>query len=139
MKERVKRRIALLLTVVMTVSVMPTTLAAGNAAITTQTEETAAVAPGNFANEQSDVAPVTPTAGQTTVSAPVTNDYTVTFHDGTSSVVSKTVAKGTVIARADLPAEPTKNGHIFLGWYEAGVTGATDRVVTGSSFTGKEF
>ena len=44
-----------------------------------------------------------------------TNKYTVTFDsDGGSSVESQTVAKNSKITQ---PTDPTKEGHIFKGWY----------------------
>ena len=43
------------------------------------------------------------------------NDYTVTFDSKTGSAVpSATVAFGTTITQ---PANPTKTGHVFKGWY----------------------
>lgn len=63
---------------------------------------------------QSTTTPVTPSTPSTPVT-PVTTKYTVTFNtDGGSAVASQTVESGSVATK---PADPTKDGYTFIGWY----------------------
>ena len=45
--------------------------------------------------------------------------YTVTFNDGTTTT-SVQVPSGSTINAQDMPADPTKAGHIFTGWVKQG-------------------
>lgn len=46
-----------------------------------------------------------------------TKSYTVKFVDGESEVKSVSVEEGKTIADADVPADLTKDGYVFEGWY----------------------
>lgn len=46
-----------------------------------------------------------------------TKSYTVKFVDGESEVKSVSVEEGKTIADADIPADLTKDGYVFEGWY----------------------
>lgn len=46
-----------------------------------------------------------------------TKSYTVRFVDGESEVKSVSVEEGKTIADADVPADLTKDGYVFEGWY----------------------
>lgn len=46
-----------------------------------------------------------------------TKSYTVKFVDGESEVKSVSVEEGKTIADADVPADLTKGGYVFEGWY----------------------
>lgn len=46
-----------------------------------------------------------------------TKSYTVKFVDGESEVKSVSVEEGKTIADADIPADRTKDGYVFEGWY----------------------
>lgn len=46
-----------------------------------------------------------------------TKSYTVKFVDGESEVKSVIVEEGKTIADADIPADLTKDGYVFEGWY----------------------
>lgn len=46
-----------------------------------------------------------------------TKSYTVKFVDGESEVKSVSVEEGKIIADADIPADLTKDGYVFEGWY----------------------
>lgn len=46
-----------------------------------------------------------------------TKSYTVKFVDGESEIKSVSVEEGKTIADADIPADLTKDGYIFEGWY----------------------
>ena len=55
--------------------------------------------------------------------------YTVTFDsDGGSDVASQTIEEGT---RATKPADPTKEGYDFVGWYNGNTEFEFDEVITG--------
>lgn len=47
-----------------------------------------------------------------------TKTYTVTFKDGETVVKTASVKDGATIADADLPADPTKDGAVFEGWFD---------------------
>ena len=47
-----------------------------------------------------------------------TKTYTVTFKDGETVVKTVSVKDGATIADADLPADPTKDGAVFEGWFD---------------------
>lgn len=47
-----------------------------------------------------------------------TKTYTVTFKDGDTVVKTVSVKDGATIADADLPADPTKDGAVFEGWFD---------------------
>lgn len=46
-----------------------------------------------------------------------TKSYTVKFVDGESEIKSVSVEEGKTIADADVPADLTKDGYVFEGWY----------------------
>lgn len=46
-----------------------------------------------------------------------TKSYTVKFVDGESEIKSVSVEEGKTIADADIPADLTKDGYVFEGWY----------------------
>lgn len=46
-----------------------------------------------------------------------TKSYTVKFVDGESGIKSVSVEEGKTIADADVPADLTKDGYVFEGWY----------------------
>ena len=46
-----------------------------------------------------------------------TKSYTVKFVDGESEVKSVSVEEGKTITDADIPADLTKDGYVFEGWY----------------------
>lgn len=46
-----------------------------------------------------------------------TKSYTVKFVDGESEIKSVIVEEGKTIADADIPADLTKDGYVFEGWY----------------------
>lgn len=43
---------------------------------------------------------------------------TVTFKDGDTTVKTATTEKGSALAETDIPADPTKDGYTFDGWYD---------------------
>ena len=57
------------------------------------------------------------TAKYEAIVPPAPETVTVTFTDGEATVKTVTVVKGEKIAEADLPANPTKDGYVFEGWF----------------------
>lgn len=59
-----------------------------------------------------------------------TKSYTVKFVDGESEVKSVSVEEGKTIADADVPADLTKDGYVFEGWYVGDVAFDKSAVIT---------
>lgn len=60
-----------------------------------------------------------------------TKSYTVKFVDGESEVKSVSVEEGKTIADADIPADLTKDGYVFEGWYVGDVAFDKSAAITG--------
>ena len=55
------------------------------------------------------------------------NTYSVTFNGANGATIATATAEyNTVLAAKDIPANPTKTGETFIGWFEGNATTATD-------------
>lgn len=67
-----------------------------------------------------------------------TKTYTVTFKDGETVVKTASVKDGATIADADLPADPTKDGAVFEGWFDGDKAFDKTAAITGDvTYTAK--
>ena len=67
-----------------------------------------------------------------------TKTYTVTFKDGETVVKTASVKDGATIADADLPADPTKDGAVFEGWFDGDKAFDKTAAITGdATYTAK--
>lgn len=67
-----------------------------------------------------------------------TKTYTVTFKDGETVVKTVSVKDGATIADADLPADPTKDGAVFEGWFDGDKAFDKTAAITGDvTYTAK--
>lgn len=67
-----------------------------------------------------------------------TKTYTVTFKDGDTVVKTVSVKDGATIADADLPADPTKDGAVFEGWFDGDKAFDKTAAITGDvTYTAK--
>lgn len=67
-----------------------------------------------------------------------TKTYTVTFNDGETVVKTASVKDGATIADADLPADPTKDGAVFEGWFDGDKAFDKTAAITGDvTYTAK--
>ena len=60
------------------------------------------------------------------------NKYTVTFKDGENELGKADVDYNTAIGAANMPADPTKEGYTFDGWYDGETKITAETVVTGN-------
>ena len=58
--------------------------------------------------------------------------YTVTFNDGTTDVKTVQIEENTAIGAANMPADPTKEGYTFDGWFDGETKITAETVVTGN-------
>ena len=58
--------------------------------------------------------------------------YTVTFNDGTTDVKTVQIEENTAIGAENMPADPTKEGYTFDGWFDGEEEITKDTVVKGS-------
>lgn len=67
-----------------------------------------------------------------------TKTYTVTFKDGETVVKTASVKDGATIADTDLPADPTKDGAVFEGWFDGDKAFDKTAAITGDvTYTAK--
>ena len=60
------------------------------------------------------------------------NKYTVTFKDGENELGKADVDYNTAIGAENMPADPTKEGYTFDGWYDGETKITAETVVTGN-------
>ena len=67
-----------------------------------------------------------------TVEGAAVTKYTVTFNDGTTDVKTVQIEENTAIGAANIPADPTKEGYTFDGWFDGETEITAETVVTGN-------